>query len=89
MDTHALAVLEFPAIVERLAGLTETELGAGLAAALLPSADAAEVARRQALTAEAVGLLDAAEEPLLAGIRQFRRQLRRSARKLGFRATSS
>jgi dsDNA-specific endonuclease/ATPase MutS2 len=59
VDLHALAVLEFPAIVERLVAATETEPRAGLARGLLPSAEPDEVARRQALTAEAVALLDA------------------------------
>ena len=47
MDPHALAVLEFPVIVERLVAATETEPGAELARRLLPSADSDEVARRR------------------------------------------
>jgi dsDNA-specific endonuclease/ATPase MutS2 len=53
VETNALAALEFPAIAERLAGLAQTPLGAELALALAPSGDGDEVARRQALTAEA------------------------------------
>jgi DNA mismatch repair protein MutS2 len=80
VDPHALAVLEFPAIVERLAAATETEPGAELARGLLPSAEPEEVARRQALTAEAVALLDAAAEPSLAGVEDVRAAADRAAR---------
>ncbi|MBA2461211.1 MAG: hypothetical protein H0V45_05525, partial [Actinobacteria bacterium] len=69
MDPSALAVLEYPAIAERLAGTTATSYGSDLARSLVPSSDAGEVARRQALTAEAIALLDLAEEPPLRGIR--------------------
>ena len=72
MDRHALEVLEFPAIVARLAGATATEAGAALAGALEPSPDAGEVARRQALTAEAVELLEQGEEPDVHGVRDVR-----------------
>jgi len=72
VDRSALAVLEYPALVERLACATETTYGAELARALEPVSDLAEVARRQALTAEAIALLDQAEEPPLRGIRDVR-----------------
>jgi hypothetical protein len=39
VDAHALDVLEFPAILERLAGLTETGPGEALARGLEPSPD--------------------------------------------------
>jgi DNA mismatch repair protein MutS2 len=74
------AALELPAIVARLSGLTATEHGAELAAALAPSPDASEVARRQALTAAAVGLLEAGEAPELAGIRDVRSAGERAVR---------
>ena len=61
----ALEALEFPAIAERLAGLASTSRGEELARALAPSPEPQEVARRQALTAEAVALLDEAAEPPL------------------------
>jgi DNA mismatch repair protein MutS2 len=80
VDEHALAVLEFPAILERLRGATETEYGAALAGALRPSAEEAEVARRQALTAEAVALLDHSAEPSLAGVADVRDAAARAAR---------
>ena len=68
MDGEALDALELPAILERLAAAAATDLGAELARALVPSADADEVGARQALTAEAVVLLDGADDPPLAGV---------------------
>ena len=72
MDAAALTALEFPAIVERLAGATATAAGTELALALAPTADPDEVAGRQALTAEAIALLDESLEPPLGGIRDVR-----------------
>jgi len=80
VDTHALAVLEFPAIVERLAAATESAYGTALARALTPSSDPEVVRRRQALTAEGVALLDAATEPTLAGLADVRDASARAAR---------
>ena len=67
MDADALADLEYPAIVDRLAAATATPQGAELASALVPSGDPDEVARRQRLTAESIALLDEAAEPELTG----------------------
>ena len=72
MDPNALVALEFPAIAERIARAAATEHGAELARALVPSPDPDEVARRQALTTETIGLLDTADEPPLDGIRDVR-----------------
>ena len=72
MDAKALAALEFPSIAERVAQAAATDRGAELARALEPSADPDEVARRQALTAEAIALLDDAAEPPLEGIHDIR-----------------
>ena len=80
MNVQALAALELPAVVERLAAAAETEHGAASARALEPSADPVEVARRQALTAEAVALLQAAAEPSLAGIADVRDVVERAER---------
>jgi DNA mismatch repair protein MutS2 len=80
VDSHALAVLEFPVILEQLVAATETEPGAELARGLLPSVEPDEVARRQALTAEAVALFDAAAEPSLAGVEDVRAAVDRAAR---------
>jgi DNA mismatch repair protein MutS2 len=72
MNDEALAVLELPAIRGRLATASSTELGAERAIALLPATELGEVVARQALTAEAVALLDAALDPSLAGIADVR-----------------
>ena len=72
MDSHALAVLEYPAVAARLAAAAASAPGAALARALEPSGDPAEVGRRQALTAEAIALLDIAEEPVLHGAADVR-----------------
>ncbi|MEO5574767.1 MAG: endonuclease MutS2, partial [Gaiellaceae bacterium] len=79
MDPNALDVLEFPAIRERVAGAAATEYGVDLAHALTPSPDPEEVARRQALTAEAIGLIEASLEPPLEGIRDVREQAAHAA----------
>ena len=80
MHANALDVLEFPAVLERLAAATATARGAELARSLVPSPDAAEVARRQALTGEAIALLDEAAEPPLRGIEDVRVAAERAAR---------
>jgi DNA mismatch repair protein MutS2 len=80
VNAQALAALELPAVVERLAAAAETEHGAASARALEPSADPVEVARRQSLTAEAVALLQAAAEPSLAGIADVRDVVERAER---------
>jgi DNA mismatch repair protein MutS2 len=72
VDAKALAALEFPSITERVARAAATDRGAELAHALEPSADPDEVDRRQALTAEAIALLDDAAEPPLEGIHDIR-----------------
>ena len=79
MDPNALDVLEFPAIRERLAAATATELGAKLATALEPSPDRGEVTARQTLTSEAIALLDESLEPPLEGIRDVREQAAHAA----------
>jgi DNA mismatch repair protein MutS2 len=80
VNAHALVALELPAVVERLAATTETEHGTALARALEPSSELAEVAHRQALTAEAVELLEAAAEPSLVGIADVRGMVERAGR---------
>jgi DNA mismatch repair protein MutS2 len=80
MNREALAALELPAITGRLGAASATELGAERARALLPATDVAEVSARQALTAEAVALLDAAEDPPLAGIADVRDAAARAER---------
>ena len=80
VDAHALAVLEYPTIAERLAAAASSAPGAALARELLPSPDEAEVARRQALTGEAIALLDIAEEPALHGLVDVRETAALAAR---------
>ena len=79
MDAFALDELEPPPILERVAAAA-TEHGAELARALAPSPDPAEVAHRQALTAEAIALLDESLEPELRGIRDVREAAALAAR---------
>jgi DNA mismatch repair protein MutS2 len=71
MDGHALDVLELAAIRERLANHTSFSASRALAEALLPSPDAGEVGLRQALCAEALGLL-ALGPPHMAGAHDVR-----------------
>jgi len=72
VDEQALAALELDAVLARLEAATATPYGAERALALTPAADAADVARRQARTSEAVALLDDAAEPALQGIPEIR-----------------
>lgn len=80
MDPFALEALEHTAIQGRVADAAATEHGGVLASALTPSPGPEEVARRQALTAEAIGLLEASEEPPLDGIRDVREAAALAAR---------
>jgi len=80
MNREALAALELPAITGRLAAASSTELGAERAAALQPATELDEVVARHALTAEAVALLDAAQEPSLGGIADVRDAAARAER---------
>ena len=80
MDADALHALELPAITARLANAASTELGGELARTLEPATDVREVLERQALTAEAVALLDSGVDPPLAGIADVRPALARAGR---------
>jgi len=80
MDAEALEALEFPAVVERVAAATSTAYGEELALALAPSTDTDEVRRRQALTAEAIDLIDHSAEPPLDGIADVRGPARLAGR---------
>ena len=79
MHDFALEELEFGAIRQRLAGAAATEHGEALALGLRPTADADEVARRQALTAEAIALLEESVEPPLERIGDVREQVGHAA----------
>jgi DNA mismatch repair protein MutS2 len=80
VNSHTLDVLEFPTILEQLAGATATTHGASLARALSPASDPEEVARRQALTTEAVALFEESAEPALGDIEDVRAAAERAAR---------
>jgi DNA mismatch repair protein MutS2 len=80
VDSHALAVLEFPAILERLAAVAATPVGAAEARAAAPSGDPQEVAHRQALTAEAIALVEASSAPELGGVEDVREGAQLAAR---------
>ncbi|MGZ8687747.1 MAG: endonuclease MutS2 [Gaiellaceae bacterium] len=80
MDADALAALEYPAIVERLAAAAGTPHGAAAARALVPSADPDEVRHRQALTTEAIALLDGSSVPDLGGVSDVRGAVEQAAR---------
>jgi DNA mismatch repair protein MutS2 len=80
LDGEALSALELPAILERLAAAAATEIGAALARSHVPSPLPDEVAARQALTTEAVALLDGADDPPLSGIADVRPFVERAER---------
>jgi DNA mismatch repair protein MutS2 len=79
MDGHALDVLELAAIRERLADHTSFSASRALAEALLPSPEAAEVAERQELCAEALGLI-ALGAPHMAGAHDVRAEAEHAGR---------
>ena len=72
MDDHALRVLDFTEIRERLAGLAVTALGKASCATLQPATDPAEVQCRQDETAEARRLLVAEHQLPLSGVLDVR-----------------
>ena len=80
MDAAALAALELPAIVDRLATFAATDYGLTLARELAPSADQTTVEELHALTSAAVTVLEADAAPELAGIRDVRSAAERSGR---------
>ena len=79
MDEHALRILEFDKIVERLARLTSFSAGRELALALRPSNEYDEVVRRQRLTAEARRLRELKPSLGLDGARDVRDLARKAA----------
>ena len=72
MDPRALELLELPEILDRLAAAAASEPGRERALALRPSGDEDEVAARQALTTEAIALLEQSAEPDLGAVRDVR-----------------
>ncbi|HEY8496194.1 MAG TPA: endonuclease MutS2 [Limnochordales bacterium] len=81
MDERSLRVLEYPAIIERLAAHTSFAPGRELAEALRPQTDPEAVRRALAETGEALRLLERGGHDLLSGIRDVREALARA--KLG------
>jgi DNA mismatch repair protein MutS2 len=80
MERQALAVLEYPLIVERLADAAVTPQGTAAARGLIPSPDVTEVAVRQARTGEAVALLQTGVAPSLHGVADVRAAVDRAER---------
>lgn len=79
MDRRSLEVLEFPAVLDMLADDTAFEGGRQLALTLEPATEPAVVARRQALTGEALRL-DALGSPELVAASDIREDAARAAR---------
>ncbi len=77
VDERTLRVLEFPKVLEVLAGETSTTMGRERALALAPASAVEEVRRRQAETTEAVALGAQGEAPI-GGARDLRPALRRA-----------
>lgn len=74
MDEKTLVMLEFPKVLERLAGYAAFSGSAELARALHPTTDLQEAIRRQKLTSEARFLLDTSADVGVGGTRDVRPQ---------------
>jgi DNA mismatch repair protein MutS2 len=79
VDARSLEVLELPAVLDMLAAETSFDGGRALALALEPSTDPVAVARRQALTSEALRL-DALGPPELVSASDIRDDAARAGR---------
>jgi DNA mismatch repair protein MutS2 len=80
MHPKTLATLEYPKILEKLAGYCAFSGSAEKARALRPTADLAEARRRQAETAEAVRLLTERPSTTVGGARDVREEIETAAR---------
>src|SRR5579871_6760548 len=80
MNTKALELLEFPRIRAQLAASCGFSVSKELAETLEPSSDAVLVARRLALTSEAVRVLDVAPNLTTGGARDVRPAVERARR---------
>ena len=80
MDAKTLQTLEFPKILERLAGYTGFAISAEMARALQPTTDLFEARRLQAETGEAVYLLDTLDNLTIGGARDVRAAVDLAAR---------
>jgi DNA mismatch repair protein MutS2 len=74
MDEKTLSILEYPKILQRLAGYAAFSASQELAASLRPSSDMEEVQRRQARTREARHLLSLQSGISVGGARDVRPQ---------------
>jgi DNA mismatch repair protein MutS2 len=72
MDTKTLETLEYPKVLERLAGYCSFNASAEKARSLEPTTDLAEARRRQAETAEALNLLLVRPNTTIGGARDVR-----------------
>jgi DNA mismatch repair protein MutS2 len=75
MDEKTLVMLEFPKILERLAGYTSFSASGELARALSPTTDLAEALLRQAETSEARRLLSIDADVSVGGVHDIRPQV--------------
>ncbi|MDE2861093.1 MAG: Smr/MutS family protein [Chloroflexota bacterium] len=76
---RAMELLEFPQVVERLAGHTQTPLGRELALSLRPAYSHQEVQLRQQETSEAVLLLERGREVEFSAARDVRKAVESAA----------
>lgn len=72
MDEKTLSVLEYPKVLERLAGYASFSLSAEFARALKPTNDLVEASRRQSITSEARFLLSTSADVTVGGARDIR-----------------
>ena len=80
-DRFSLDALEFPVIVRKLAGNTQSSMGFDLAIALEPSSDAAEVERRLDYTDDTRRFFDRESMlPTFQGMHDIREQLARAGK---------
>ena len=79
LRVRALELLEFPQVLERLAGHTQTPLGGELAASLTPAYTHREATHRQHETSEAAILLERGREVEFSAARDVRRAVESAA----------
>ncbi|HRA46885.1 MAG TPA: hypothetical protein PK819_02315, partial [Thermomicrobiales bacterium] len=77
-NTPSLRKLEFPAILDRLAGLCQFSLGAEHARALGPVSEPARVSYLLDVTSEAISLLIDLPDLTIGGARDIRAQVERA-----------
>jgi DNA mismatch repair protein MutS2 len=80
MHEKSLHTLEFPKVLDRVAGESGFSVGRERVLALEPTADLAEARRRLAFTSEAVRLLDEQPRTGMAGAQDVRTQVLRASR---------